>query len=269
MALRYARKTHRTRLRRMDWDWALFNGVIRMSNPYTSDFNNNFINNRSNGRRRRNFNGSMGSVGSIPSTDYELPQTFQTGSIDFPKAPSLGQFTPSNSGIKRDWSGSELTMPSKNDGIIGESMEIAKDITAKRQVKLSAKRADRADRANAQALGEEVESEEDNPAPRRRRDGSEIKPFPKFDSFDDDYSAPTSSGGATSYDEETGELMMDLESPWTTRDTGRAAKEVGKLAGRAAKKVGTKIYQKGKERFSKGGGNSSQFDTPDFDDPFA
>jgi len=233
-----------------------------MSNFYTNNSNNNFINNRSNGRRRRNFNGSSGSMGSIPSTDYQLPETFQTGSIDFPKAPSLGQFTPSNSGIKRDWSGSELKMPSDNKGIIGEYKGIKEDITA-------AKRADRADRANAQALGEEVESEEDNPAPRRRRDGSEIKPFPKFDSFDDDYSAPTSSGGATSYDEETGELMMDLESPWTTRDTGRAAKEVGKLATRAAKKVGTKIFQKGKERFSKGGGNSSQFDTPDFDDPFA
>ena len=133
------------------------------------------------------------------------------------------------------------------------------------------RRADRADRANAKALGEEVEveGEYDNPAPKRRRNGSEITPFPKFDSFDDDYSEPTSRGGATSYDEETGELMMDLESPWTTRDTGRAVKEVSKLAGRAAKKVGAKIYQKGKERFSKGGGNSSQFDTPDFDDPFA
>lgn len=230
-----------------------------MNNPYSSDYNNNFINNRGNGRnRRRNFNGSMGSMGSIPSTDYQLPETFQTGSIDFPKAPSLGQFTPSSSGIKRDWSGSKLEMPSDNKGVLGEFTDLAKDIANKRASQLPQK---------VVIVG--AEDEYDNPAPKRRRDGSEITPFPSFDRFEDDYSEPTSSGGATSYDEETGELMMDLESPWTTRDTGRAAKEVGKLAGRAAKKVGTKIYQKGKERFSKGGGNSSQFDTPDFDDPFA
>jgi hypothetical protein len=158
-------------------------------------------------------------------------------------------------------------MPSKNKGIIGESTKIAKGIKNRIGEKQAQERANKPQRVIV--VNGEAEDEGDNPAPRRRRDGSEIKPFPKFDSFDDDYSAPTSSGGATSYDEETGELMMDLESPWTTRDTGRAAKEVGKLAGRAAKKVGTKIYQKGKERFSKGGGNSSQFDTPDFDDPFA
>jgi len=233
-----------------------------MNNPFSSNYNNNFINNR-NGRRRRNFNGSSGSMGSIPSTDYQLPQTSQTGGIDFPKAPSLGQFTPSNSGIKRDWSGSELKMPSDNKGIIGESKNIAKDIKNKRAEKEAQEKASKPQKVVI--VG--AESEEDNPAPRRRRDGSEIPDFGDFGLGGD--SAPTNNGGATSYDEETGELMMDLESPWTTRDTGRAAKEVGKLAGRAAKKVGAKIYQKGKERFSKGGGNSSQFDTPDFDDPFA
>ena len=232
-----------------------------MNSPFSSNYNNNFINNRSNGRnRRRNFNGSSGSMGSIPSTDYQLPETFQTGSIDFPKAPSLGQFTPSNSGIKRDWSGSKMQLPEfkglQNFG--KSSLELGNAINSLKPPP-----------PQKVTIVSGDEDEYDNPAPKRRRDGSEITPFPKFDSFDDDYSEPTSRGGATSYDEETGELMMDLESPWTTRDTGRAVKEVSKLAGRAAKKVGAKIYQKGKERFSKGGGNSSQFDTPDFDDPFA
>ena len=89
-----------------------------MSDNFISN-NNNFISNNNNNRgRRRNFQGSL------PSTNYQMPENFAQKDIQFPKAPSLGQFTPSNSGIKRDWSGSEMQVPEfKGLNAVGKSLK--------------------------------------------------------------------------------------------------------------------------------------------------
>jgi hypothetical protein len=193
-----------------------------------------------------------------------MPANFAQKDIQFPKAPSLGEFTPSNSGIKRDWSGSEMNVPEfKSLNAVGKGLQSkAKD----KRDNLFAK--------PAKVTLVDSEGENVNPAPRTRPDGSPIKPFPNMDNPDDPYGdnsqdsgSPTKKRGATSYDEETGELMMDLDSEWTMTDTGRATKEGAKAAGRLAKRVGAKVLQKGKERLNKRGGNSSQFDPSD--DPFS
>ena len=98
-----------------------------MSDNFISN-NNNFISNNNNNRgRRRNFQGSL------PSTNYQMPENFAQKDIQFPKAPSLGQFTPSNSGIKRDWSGSEMQVPEfKGLNAVGKGLQgKAKDKRAK------------------------------------------------------------------------------------------------------------------------------------------
>ena len=240
-----------------------------MSNNFINNNNNN--NNNNNGRRR-NFQGSL------PSTNYQMPQNFAQKDMEFSKAPSFSQFKPSNSGIKRDWSGSEMKLPEfkglNKVGNIGKSMYKTKqdklEADEDRKKPLNVFVVNGTNSSNTNYNG--AEDEDDNAAPRTRPDGSPITPFPKDFDFGSDNSqdsgSPTKKKGATSYDE-NGELMMDLESDWTARDTGRAAKEVGKLAGRKAKEVGAKVFQRGKERFSKGAGKSSQFDAPDFDDPFA
>ena len=216
-----------------------------MNSPFSSNYNNNFINNRSNGRnRRRNFNGSSGSMGSIPSTDYQLPETFQTGSIDFPKAPSLGQFTPSNSGIKRDWSGSKMQLPEfkglqnfgKSSLELGNAINSLKPPPPQKVIIVGA------------------ESEEDNPAPRRRRDGSEIPSFGDFGLGGDDSPSSTTKS-KTSYDED-GELVMNPEGKWSMGDTGRTAKELFKW-GREANRD---------RKARKGMKDRGAPDTPAFDD---
>jgi hypothetical protein len=210
----------------------------------------------SNNSRRRNFQGSL------PTTNYQMPANFAQKDIQFPKAPSLGEFTPANSGIKRDWSGSEMNVPEfKGLNAIGKGL----------QGKANAKR-DSLFAKPAKVTLVDSEGENVNPAPRTRPDGSPIKPFPSFgddseDSGSQDSGSPTKKRGATSYDEETGELMMDLDSEWTMTDTGRAAKEGAKAAGRLAKRVGSRVLKKGRERLNKGGGQSAQFDSSD--DPFS
>ena len=79
------------------------------------------------------------------------------------------------------------------------------------------------------------EGENENEAPRRRKDGSEIKPFGDFgldgddDSGSQDSGSPTKKRGATSYNED-GELEVDADAKWTMGDTGRSAKELFKMA---------------------------------------
>ena len=189
-----------------------------MSDNFISN-NNNFISNNNNNRgRRRNFQGSL------PSTNYQMPENFAQKDIQFPKAPSLGQFTPSNSGIKRDWSGSEMQVPEfKGLNAIGKGLQgKAKDKRAK-QIQ------DEKDKKPMKVTI--VEGEEDNPAPRTRKDGSPIKPFGDFgfDGDDDSGSPSSTTTSKTSYDED-GELVINPEGKWTMGDTGRSAKELFKMA---------------------------------------
>lgn len=213
-------------------------------------------NNNNNNSRRRNFQGSL------PSTNYQMPANFAQKDIQFPKAPSLGEFTPSNSGIKRDWSGSEMQVPEfKALNAVGKGLQGKYDAGAS---------ARRADRKPMKVTLVDSEGENVNPAPRTRPDGSPIPPFPSFGDNSEDTDSPTKRQGATSYDEETGELMIDVGADWTMTDTGRAAKEGAKAAGRLAKRVGSSVLKKGKERLKRGGGQSAQFDSSDdsFSSPF-
>ncbi len=169
----------------------------------------------SNSSRRRNFQGSL------PTTNYQMPANFAQKDIQFPKAPSLGQFTPSNSGIQRDWSGSK--MPSFKFEALDGAAKVANDLY---QGMKPSKPQD------VRIVGSEGENE--NEAPRRRKDGSEIAPFPSFgddseDSGSQDSGSSTKKKGATSYNED-GELVMEPGAKWTVRDTGRSAKELFKMA---------------------------------------
>ena len=173
----------------------------------------NFISNNNNNRsRRRNFQGSL------PSTNYQMPENFAQKDIQFPKAPSLGQFTPSNSGIQRDWSGSK--MPSFKFEALDGAAKVANEIY---QGMKPSKPQD------VRIVGSEGENE--NEAPRRRKDGSEIKPFGDFglDGDDDSGSPSSTTTSKTSYDED-GELVINPEGKWTMGDTGRSAKELFKMA---------------------------------------
>jgi len=198
----------------------------------------------SNNSRRRNFQGSL------PSTNYQMPANFAQKDIQFPKAPSLGQFTPSNSGIKRDWSGSEMQVPEfKGLNAVGKALQ------KKYNADASARRADK-----KPIKVTIVEGENDNPAPRRRKDGSEIKPFPSFgddseDSGSQDSGSSTKKKGATSYNED-GELVVEPGAKWTMGDTGRSAKEVFKMARDANRNRKAKKGMKDRE----------EPDTPSFDD---
>ena len=169
-------------------------------------------NNNNNNSRRRNFQGSL------PSTNYQMPANFAQKDIQFPKAPSLGQFTPSNSGIQRDWSGSK--MPSFKFEALDGAAKVANEIY---QGMKPSKPQD------VRIVGSEGENE--NEAPRRRKDGSEIKSFGDFglDGDDDSGSPSSTTKGKTSYDED-GTLVINPEGKWTMGDTGRSAKELFKMA---------------------------------------
>jgi hypothetical protein len=150
-----------------------------------------------------------------------MPANFAQKDIQFPKAPSLGQFTPSNSGIQRDWSGSEMKVPEfKGLNALGRGLQSKADAKYDRMF------------AKPQKVTI-VEGEEDNPALRRRKDGSEITPFGDFglddseDSGSQDSGSSTKKKGATRYDE-NGELVLDLDAKWTMGDVGRSAKELFK-----------------------------------------
>jgi hypothetical protein len=215
-----------------------------MSDNFISN-NNNFISNNNNNRgRRRNFQGSL------PSTNYQMPENFAQKDIQFPKAPSLGQFTPSNSGIKRDWSGSEMQVPEfKGLNAVGKGLQgKAKDKRAK-QIQ------DEKDKKPMKVTI--VEGEEDNPAPRTRKDGSPIKPFGDFGlDGDDDSGSPSSTRkGKTSYNED-GELEINAEGKWTMGDTARSAKELFKWGKQANSDRKARKGQKDREAPA----------TPDFDD---
>jgi hypothetical protein len=179
-----------------------------------------------------------------------MPANFAQKDIQFPKAPSLGQFTPSNSGIKRDWSGSEMQVPEfKGLNAVGKALQ------KKYNADASARRADK-----KPIKVTIVEGENDNPAPRRRKDGSEIKPFPSFgddseDSGSQDSGSSTKKKGATSYNED-GELVVEPGAKWTMGDTGRSAKEVFKMARDANRNRKAKKGMKDRE----------EPDTPSFDD---
>ena len=208
----------------------------------------NFISNNNNNRsRRRNFQGSL------PSTNYQMPENFAQKDIQFPKAPSLGQFTPSNSGIQRDWSGSK--MPSFKFEALDGAAKVANEIY---QGMKPSKPQD------VRIVGSEGENE--NEAPRRRKDGSEIKPFGDFgldgddDSGSQDSGSPTKKRGATSYNED-GELEVDADAKWTMGDTGRSAKELFKMARDANRNRKARKGMKDRE-----GPDTSGFDD---DDPFA
>lgn len=235
----------------------------------------NFISSNNNGRRR-NFQGSL------PSTNYQMPANFAQKDIQFPKAPSLGEFTPSNSGIKRDWSGSEMQVPEfKGLNAVGKGLQ------GKYDSMKSERKADEKERTKKPTKVVIVgsEGENDNPAPRTRPDGSPIKPFPSFGDDSEDVGPSGSSKDkreiadngrpkGTLYKDEDGEVMWDPEGNFSMGDVGMAAGELGKqgakAAGRLAKRVGAKVLQKGKERLGRGGGNSSQFDSTNFDDdPFS
>jgi hypothetical protein len=69
---------------------------FNQSNNYTATNNNS---------QRKNFQGSM------PTTNYLLPATYRQRNIEFPKSTGFSQFTPVNSGITRDWSGSKMNLP--------------------------------------------------------------------------------------------------------------------------------------------------------------
>jgi hypothetical protein len=204
----------------------------------------NFISNNNNNRsRRRNFQGSL------PSTNYQMPENFAQKDIQFPKAPSLGQFTPSNSGIQRDWSGSK--MPSFKFEALDGAAKVANEIY---QGMKPSKPQD------VRIVGSEGENE--NEAPRRRKDGSEIKPFGDFglDGDDDSGSPSSTTTSKTSYDED-GELVINPEGKWTMGDTGRSAKELFKMARDANRNRKARKGMKDRE-----GPDTSGFDD---DDPFA
>ena len=211
---------------------------------YSNNSNNNFINNRRNGRRNRNFQGS------IASTDYSLPDNFAQKDIQFPKAPSLGQFTPSNSGIKRDWSGSEMQVP-EFKGLNAFGKAVQGKANSMREYQKEKEKAKKPIKVTI------VEGEEDNPAPRTRPDGSEIKPFPSFGDDSEDMSSSTTTS-KTSYDED-GTLVINPEGKWSMGDTGRSAKELFKMARDANRD----------RKARKGMKDREQSDAPDFDDPFA
>jgi hypothetical protein len=221
---------------------------------YSNNSNNNFINNRRNGRRNRNFQGS------IASTDYSLPDNFAQQNIQFPKAPSFGQFTPSNSGIKRDWSGSEMQVPEfKGLNAVGKGLQ--KKYQSGVSDRKKAEKEKNKKPTKVVIVGSEGEN--DNPASRVRPDGSPIKSFPSFgddseDSGSQDSGSPTKKRGATRYDE-NGELMLDLDAKWTMGDVGRSAKELFKWG------KTTNSDRKAK----KGMKDREEPDTPDFDAPFA
>ena len=199
----------------------------------------NFISNNNNNRsRRRNFQGSL------PSTNYQMPENFAQKDIQFPKAPSLGQFTPSNSGIQRDWSGSK--MPSFKFEALDGAAKVANEIY---QGMKPSKPQD------VRIVGSEGENE--NEAPRRRKDGSEIKPFGDFGlDGDDDSGSPSSTRkGKTSYNED-GELEINAEGKWTMGDTARSAKELFKWGKQANSDRKARKGQKDREAPA----------TPDFDD---
>ena len=196
----------------------------------------NFISNNNNNRsRRRNFQGSL------PSTNYQMPENFAQKDIQFPKAPSLGQFTPSNSGITRDWSGSK--MPSFKfealDGAAKAANELYQGMKPSKP-------------QDVRVVGSEGENE--NEAPRRRKDGSEIKPFPSFGDDSEDMSSSTTTS-KTSYDED-GTLVINPEGKWSMGDTGRSAKELFKMARDANRDRKAKKGMKDRE----------ESDTPGFDD---
>ena len=204
----------------------------------------NFISNNNNNRsRRRNFQGSL------PSTNYQMPENFAKKDIQFPKAPSLGQFTPSNSGIQRDWSGSK--MPSFKFEALDGAAKVANEIY---QGMKPSKPQD------VRIVGSEGENE--NEAPRRRKDGSEIKPFGDFglDGDDDSGSPSSTTTSKTSYDED-GELVINPEGKWTMGDTGRSAKELFKMARDANRNRKARKGMKDREE-----PDTSGFDD---DDPFA
>ena len=204
----------------------------------------NFISNNNNNRsRRRNFQGSL------PSTNYQMPENFAQKDIQFPKAPSLGQFTPSNSGIQRDWSGSK--MPSFKFEALDGAAKVANEIY---QGMKPSKPQD------VRIVGSEGENE--NEAPRRRKDGSEIKPFGDFglDGDDDSGSPSSTTTSKTSYDED-GEQVINPEGKWTMGDTGRSAKELFKMARDANRNRKARKGMKDREE-----PDTSGFDD---DDPFA
>ena len=205
----------------------------------------NFISNNNNNSRRRNFQGSL------PSTNYQMPENFAQKDIQFPKAPSLGQFTPSNSGIKRDWSGSEMNVPEfKGLNAVGKAVQ-GKAKSMKEDQKEKEKEKEKAKKPIKVTI---VEGENVNPAPRTRPDGSPIQPFPSFGDDSEDMSSSTTTS-KTSYDED-GTLVINPEGKWSMGDTGRSAKELFKMARDANRDRKAKKGMKDRE----------ESDTPGFDD---